>query len=155
DSGRLLRPLGQHHPVVRQDALGCAWPRPGARGCPAARWAAGEHPGNGSLVPPTPGDHPGPAAGHAHGAGLIDALRLVSYNIRFGGRGRDGLIADVLGKLEPDLIVLEEATDTRVVDSIAGRLGMREVMARPDHSVAAIGRVHLDEARWQTYRRGR
>jgi len=41
------------------------------------------------------------------------------------------------------------------VDSIAGRLGMREVMARPDHSVAAIGRVHLDEARWQTYRRGR
>ena len=80
---------------------------------------------------------------------------MVSYNIRFGGRGRDGLIADVLGKLEPDLVVLAEATDPRVVDSIAERLGMREVMARPGNSVAAIGRVHLDEARWQTYRRGR
>jgi len=82
-------------------------------------------------------------------------LRLVSYNIRFGGRGRDGLIADVLGKLEPDLVVLEEAYNLRVLDSIATRLDMHQVMARPEHSVAAMSRVPLDQAEWRTYRRGR
>jgi endonuclease/exonuclease/phosphatase family metal-dependent hydrolase len=86
---------------------------------------------------------------------VIGPLRLVSYNIRFGGRGRDGLIADVLGKLEPDVVILEEATDPRVVESIGARLDMREVMARPDHSIAAMGRVRLYGADWQVYRRGR
>ena len=82
-------------------------------------------------------------------------LRLVSYNIRFGGRGRDGVIADILGKLEPDVVVFEEAYDVRVLDSIAGRLGMHTVLARPDHSVAAMSRIAFDEAEWRTYRRGR
>jgi endonuclease/exonuclease/phosphatase family metal-dependent hydrolase len=84
-----------------------------------------------------------------------DPLRLVSYNIRFGGRGRDGLIADVLGKLEPDVVILEEATDPAVVESIAGKVGMVEVLARPDHSVAAMSRVPIDGADWHLYRRGR
>jgi endonuclease/exonuclease/phosphatase family metal-dependent hydrolase len=82
-------------------------------------------------------------------------LRLVSYNIRFGGRGRDGLIADVLGKLEPDLVVFEEAYNLAVLDSIAARLDMHQVMGRPEHSVAAISRVPLDQSEWRTYRRGR
>jgi endonuclease/exonuclease/phosphatase family metal-dependent hydrolase len=82
-------------------------------------------------------------------------LRLVSYNIRFGGKGREGLIADVLGKLEPDVVVLEEATDPRVVESIGSKLDMREVVARPDHSVAAMGRARLEGASWRRYRRGR
>ena len=85
----------------------------------------------------------------------MSRLRLVSYNIRFGGRGRDGLIADVVGKLEPDVVVLEEATNPDIVDSIGARLGMHQVMARPDHSVAALSRVPLDQAEWRTYRRGR
>ena len=85
----------------------------------------------------------------------MSPLRLVSYNIRFGGRGRDGLIADVVGKLEPDVVVLEEATNPDIVDSIGARLGMHQVMARPDHSVAALSRVPLDQAEWRTYRRGR
>jgi endonuclease/exonuclease/phosphatase family metal-dependent hydrolase len=86
---------------------------------------------------------------------VIGAIRLVSYNVRFGGRGRDGLIAEVLRKLEPDLVILEEATDPKVVESIGARLDMREVMARPDHSVAAMARVPLAAADWHTYRRGR
>ena len=82
-------------------------------------------------------------------------LRLVSYNIRFGGRGRDGLIADVLAKLEPDVVVFEEAYDPRVLESIGARLGMSQVMARSDHSVAAMSRVQLGGSEWRTYRRGR
>jgi endonuclease/exonuclease/phosphatase family metal-dependent hydrolase len=82
-------------------------------------------------------------------------LRLVSYNIRFGGRGRDGLIADVLEDLEPDLVVLEEATDPIVLEAIARRLGMTEALSRPSHSVAAIARISLEQAKWHSYRRGR
>jgi endonuclease/exonuclease/phosphatase family metal-dependent hydrolase len=86
---------------------------------------------------------------------VTEGLRIVSYNVRFGGRGREGLIADVLGKLEPDLVVLEEATDPRVVESIAKRLEMRDVLARPNHSVAAMARVPVADADWHSYRRGR
>lgn len=51
--------------------------------------------------------------------------------------------------------MLEEATDPGVVDSIASRLGMHLVLARANYSVAAIARVPLAGATWQTYRRGR
>jgi endonuclease/exonuclease/phosphatase family metal-dependent hydrolase len=82
-------------------------------------------------------------------------LRLVSYNIRFGGRGREGLIGDVLAGLAPDLVVLEEATDPRVVETIGRRLGMREAFAQPNRSVAALSAVPVASPSWRTYRRGR
>jgi exodeoxyribonuclease III len=83
------------------------------------------------------------------------SLRLVSYNIRFGGRGRDGLLAEVLGRLEPDLVVLQEATDPRVLESIARRLAMPEIVVQPLHSVAAISRARIERVEWHSYRHGR
>ena len=38
-------------------------------------------------------------------------LRLVSYNIRFGGGRRLAFIGAVLAALEPDVVLLQEATD--------------------------------------------
>jgi endonuclease/exonuclease/phosphatase family metal-dependent hydrolase len=43
-------------------------------------------------------------------------VRLVSYNIRFGGGRRVALIGAVLAALRPDVVLLQEATDP-----IAGR----------------------------------
>ena len=52
-------------------------------------------------------------------------LRLVSYNIRFGGGSRLAFIGAVLASLEPDVVLLEEATDPVAVDRIAKAAGRR------------------------------
>jgi exodeoxyribonuclease III len=46
-------------------------------------------------------------------------LRLLSYNIRFGGRGREEALAAVIREARADVVVLQEAIDTRVVARLA------------------------------------
>ena len=52
------------------------------------------------------------------------SLRLFSYNIRFGGRGREGRLAAVIRDVAPDLVVFQEATDPRVIEYLAGATGL-------------------------------
>jgi exodeoxyribonuclease III len=82
-------------------------------------------------------------------------LRLVSYNIRFGGRRRRQLIADVLRSVEPDLVVLQEAVDPGVVTWLGSELGLPQVFAEVGRSVAALSRVPVADAAWHTARPGR
>jgi len=76
-------------------------------------------------------------------------LRLVSYNLRFGGRGREDLLLEVLRPVAPDLVVLQEATDPTVVAALARGLGMREIAARPGHSVGVISRLPIGAHAWR------
>ena len=46
-------------------------------------------------------------------------LKLLSYNIRFGGRGREAQLAEVIRTISPDLVVFQEATDPLVIERIA------------------------------------
>ncbi|HET7026409.1 MAG TPA: endonuclease/exonuclease/phosphatase family protein [Candidatus Limnocylindrales bacterium] len=82
-------------------------------------------------------------------------MRLLSYNIRFGGSRRRALIADVIGSLDPDVVVLQEATEPPVVDWIARRVGMPNVVRRDDWSVAALARLPLTTRAWHRPRPGR
>jgi exodeoxyribonuclease III len=82
-------------------------------------------------------------------------LRLVSYNIRFGGRRRRQLIADVLRSVEPDLVVLQEAVDPGVVAWLGSELDMPRVFAEAGRSVAALSRVPVADAAWHAARPGR
>ena len=43
------------------------------------------------------------------------SLRLLSYNIRYGGRGRVNSLADVIRAASPEVVLLQEATDPRVI----------------------------------------
>jgi len=83
------------------------------------------------------------------------SLRLVSYNIRFGGLGRRTAIRDVLGALDPDLVVLQEATDPATVEWIADALDFATVAAERSRSVAAIARRPIRDVRWHHSRPGR
>jgi endonuclease/exonuclease/phosphatase family metal-dependent hydrolase len=67
-------------------------------------------------------------------------LRLLSYNIRFGGRGREARIAEVIRAVAPDLVVFQEASDPRVVERVAGLAGMAHWAARPAHSTGYVSR---------------
>ena len=75
-------------------------------------------------------------------------LKLLSYNIRFGGRGREARIAEVVRAVAPDLVVFQEATDTRVVERLARETGLNVWAARRGHSLAYISRARVAHHEW-------
>jgi len=79
-------------------------------------------------------------------------LRLLSYNIRFGGRGRETRIAAVITQAKPDLVVLQEATDTRVVERLSELTEMPHWAAKRRHSTAFLSRSAVDQHEWRYHR---
>ncbi|MEP6636490.1 MAG: endonuclease/exonuclease/phosphatase family protein [Acidobacteriota bacterium] len=75
-------------------------------------------------------------------------LKLLSYNIRFGGRGRESRIADVIRAIAPDIVVFQEATDTRVIEQIAATNGFPHWAAQRSHSIAYMSRVEMEYHEW-------
>ena len=75
-------------------------------------------------------------------------LKLLSYNIRFGGRGRESRLVDVIRRVAPDLVVFQEATDPRVIKGLAEATGLTLWAAQPAHSVAYISRVEIAHHEW-------
>jgi len=75
-------------------------------------------------------------------------LKLLSYNIRFGGIGREALLAEVIKKVSPDLVVFQEATAPRVIEKLANKTGMPFWGARRNHSIGFISRVEPSSYAW-------
>jgi exodeoxyribonuclease-3 len=81
-------------------------------------------------------------------------LRLLSYNIRYGGTGREGPIAACVAAGAPDLVVFQEATSTAVIERVAAATGLRHWGARPGDSLGFISRVPVT-AKWHRPRLSR
>jgi exodeoxyribonuclease-3 len=75
-------------------------------------------------------------------------LRLLSYNIRFGGLGREAQLVAAIKSISPDLVVFQEATAEKVIERLAGETGMRVWAARNNHSIGFISRVEVDHQQW-------
>ncbi len=75
-------------------------------------------------------------------------VRLLSYNIRYGGSGREPALAAVIRAAAPDLVVFQEATRPAVVEALARETGMTEWEARAGESLAFMSRVPLAHAAW-------
>lgn len=75
-------------------------------------------------------------------------LRIATYNIRKGGRRRQGFLADVVRALDADLTVLQEATDPAVVRSLAEATGAEVVAHARGRSVAVISRQPVGRVSW-------
>ncbi|MBD0371898.1 MAG: endonuclease/exonuclease/phosphatase family protein [Pyrinomonadaceae bacterium] len=75
-------------------------------------------------------------------------MKLLSYNIRFGGRGRESGISEVIRNVAPDMVVFQEATDPRVIERVAEATGMSVWAARPSHSIAFISRAPVVHHEW-------
>jgi endonuclease/exonuclease/phosphatase family metal-dependent hydrolase len=67
-------------------------------------------------------------------------FRILSYNIRRGGAGREQPIAAVIRSVAPDIVVLEEATRPDVVEQLARETGMDQWSARAGKSLAFMSR---------------
>jgi endonuclease/exonuclease/phosphatase family metal-dependent hydrolase len=68
-------------------------------------------------------------------------LRLLSYNIRYGGAGREAPLAAVIRSADPHLVVLQEATVPEVVERLAAETGMASWGFRRGQSLAFMSRV--------------
>ena len=75
-------------------------------------------------------------------------LRLLSYNIRFGGTGREAPLAEVIRAAEPDLVVFQEASDPRVISRLAEATGLGVWGAQPRYSTGFMSRVPIAHYMW-------
>jgi len=75
-------------------------------------------------------------------------MRLVTYNIQQGGRGREQAIAAMIRSAEPDLVLLQEARYPDAVNRIADLAGLEQFGARRGESLAFISRAPVSHAQW-------
>jgi len=75
-------------------------------------------------------------------------LRLLSYNIRFGGRGRERALSETIVAAAPDLVVFQEATDPAVIERIAETTKFPFWAARRNHSIGFLSRQEIDYYEW-------
>ena len=75
-------------------------------------------------------------------------LRLMSYNIHFGGTGREEHIAEVIRNCDPDIVVLQEATRTDVVERLSKLTNLEHHASRRGHSIAFLSRVDVEDYAW-------
>lgn len=76
------------------------------------------------------------------------SLRLLSYNIRYGGVGREDALAAVVRACAPDVVLLQEATRPDVVAKVARGAGMTWWASHPSHSVAFMARTETVHHAW-------
>ena len=70
-------------------------------------------------------------------------LRLLSYNIRYGGTGREDALASVIRACTPDVVMLQEATDPAVVARLAERSDLAHWGSRVGHSTGFLSRLPI------------
>jgi endonuclease/exonuclease/phosphatase family metal-dependent hydrolase len=75
-------------------------------------------------------------------------IRLLSYNIKFGGRGRERPIAELIRSANPDVVLLQEAIDPRVIERLASETGLAHWGSRPDHSMGFLTRIPVKFHTW-------
>jgi endonuclease/exonuclease/phosphatase family metal-dependent hydrolase len=76
------------------------------------------------------------------------SLRLLSYNIKFGGARRERAIADVILGASPEVVLLQEATDPKVVEHLARATGLPHWGSRPAHSMGFLSKYPVQHHAW-------
>jgi exodeoxyribonuclease-3 len=75
-------------------------------------------------------------------------LRLLSYNIRHGGTGREASLLSVIRGCDPDLVVLQEATRPEVLERLARGASMLQWASQPKHSLGFLARRRVAHYAW-------
>ncbi len=76
-------------------------------------------------------------------------MRLLTYNIREGGTGREEEIAEVIQAATPDVVALQEAKDPAVIERIAALAGFPFCGSRRSHSTGFLSRVPVVDYAWR------
>jgi endonuclease/exonuclease/phosphatase family metal-dependent hydrolase len=74
--------------------------------------------------------------------------RLLSYNIRYGGIGRESALAAVIAAAKPDVVVLQEATSPHVITKLADLGRFAAWGSRPGYSTGFLSRIPVRHHAW-------
>ncbi len=75
-------------------------------------------------------------------------FKLLSYNIRFGGLGRESALAETIKGVAPDMVVFQEAIHPDVIGRLSKQLEMPYWAARKNHSIGFISREQVSYYEW-------
>jgi exodeoxyribonuclease-3 len=75
-------------------------------------------------------------------------IRLLSYNIRYGGAGREPALAAVIQAADPDIVVLQEAINPDVVARLAHLTKMPTWASNVGHSTGFLSRLPVAHHAW-------
>lgn len=82
-------------------------------------------------------------------------LRLLSYNIRYGGKHREHALASVIRAADADVVVLQEAREPSVVAHLAEETGLPYWGARKGRSTGFLSRIPVEHHAWHRPRAAR
>jgi exodeoxyribonuclease-3 len=82
-------------------------------------------------------------------------FRVLSYNIRHGGKGREDALLSVIRACDPDLVLFQEATRPAVIEELARRASMAQCAARPGQSLGFMSRRRVRHFAWHRPRLSR
>jgi exodeoxyribonuclease-3 len=82
-------------------------------------------------------------------------VRILSYNIRHGGLGREREIAAVIRQTNADLVVLQEAVHQDAVARIADTAGLAHFVSAAGRSLAFLSRAPVAHYEWHKPRLSR
>ena len=75
-------------------------------------------------------------------------IRVLTYNIRRGGSGREEALSDVIRACRADVVVLQEATNPGVVEHLATANRMEQHASRDGQSLAFLSRRPVRQYAW-------
>jgi exodeoxyribonuclease III len=82
-------------------------------------------------------------------------LKILSYNIRFGGRERRREIAEVIRSVSPDIVIFQEASEPSVIEFLSRECEMPHWGARARYSLGYVSRVEITHHEWHHPKRSR
>ena len=75
-------------------------------------------------------------------------IRLLTYNIRRGGRGREDALTSTILPCAPDIVIFQEAVTPAVIESLAARTAMPHWASMPNQSLAFMSRIPIAHFEW-------
>jgi exodeoxyribonuclease-3 len=85
----------------------------------------------------------------------MPAMRVMSYNIRFGGVGKERELAEVIAEAAPDVVLFQEATHPHVITHIADAAGYPHYGSRRGQSTGFMSRLPVASHAWHLPRGAR
>lgn len=82
-------------------------------------------------------------------------MRVMSYNIRYGGVGKVEELAEVIRAVDADVVMLQEATHPEIVARLAAAAGYPQHASRHAYSTGFISRTAVASHQWHQPRGAR
>ena len=82
-------------------------------------------------------------------------MRLLTYNIRYGGEGREDELVATIAACAPDVVLLQEATRPGVVEQLARRTAMAQWGTSRRQSLGFLAKARVDHYEWHQPRGSR